>query len=235
MASGHPDDSLDALGRAEADELEAQAALAEAQAKAARARAERLRRQAEAGAGSTAGVPAPEIPTAAVPVRPSRRRSTVPWRPVVTAVSVVALGALITLSGIMAWQHKAAEQDRQRQAEYAAIARQGVVNLMSLDFTNADDNITRILDNATGKFKDDFSSESKNLAKALEESKVVTEVTVNGVAVESSADDSAVVLVAAKSQASSSKDARQAPQQFRIVVHLASDNGQFKISQVDFV
>ncbi|WP_218014522.1 hypothetical protein, partial [Mycolicibacterium palauense] len=156
-------------------------------------------------------------------------------RVVLVAAAVAVLCALLGLSATMAWQHRGAEAQRQRDAEYAAVARQGVVNLMSLDFTNAEENINRVIDSATGQFKEDFQAQSGFLVKALEESKVVTDVTVNSVAVESADADSAVVLVAAKSQASNAKDARRDPQQFRVAVTLASDGGEFKISQVDFL
>lgn len=225
-------DTHDALARAEEAEADAEAALAEARAKAARARAERLRRQAEADTEAPV-VPAVESDAVAVPKEAAKNR----FRGKVMAISAatILLCALLGLSGVMAWKDHAAEQTRQREAEAAAVARQGVVNIMSLDFTNAEGDIQRVLDSATGKFREDFEAEAEFLAQALEESKVVTEVTVNGVAVESVSDDAAVVLVSANSQASNAQDNRQDPQQFRVAVTLARDSGALKVSQVDFL
>ncbi|CAN5412743.1 hypothetical protein BH11ACT7_BH11ACT7_09730 [soil metagenome] len=225
-------DTHDALARAEEAEADAEAALAEARAKAARARAERLRRQAEADTEAPV-VPAAESAAVAVPKEAAKNR----FRGKVMAISAatILLCALLGLSGVMAWKDHAAEQTRQREAEAAAVARQGVVNIMSLDFTNAEGDIQRVLDSATGKFREDFEAEAEFLAQALEESKVVTEVTVNGVAVESVSDDAAVVLVSANSQASNAQDNRQDPQQFRVAVTLARDSGALKVSQVDFL
>lgn len=228
MTTDSPDDR-DALTLAEEAEAEAEAALAEARAKAARARAEQLRRQAQVHAEPALETEPEHVDQAPV----TRRRSA--GRLVAAGAAVVVLCALLGLSGFMAWKDHGAEQLRQRQAEAAAVARQGVVNIMSLDFTNAQGDIQRVLDSATGKFRDDFQSESEFLIKALEESKVVTEVTVNGVAVESVSADAAVVLVAAQSKASNATDPRQDPQQFRVAVTLARDSGALKMSQVDFL
>lgn len=223
------DDERDALTVAEEAEAEAEAELAEARAKAARARAQRLRREADAEPPPEAEAePDIGMPAAVDGKRPKGRLIGI------GAVAVAAC-ALLGLSGFMAWENHGAEQLRQQQAEASAVARQGVVNIMSLDFTNAEGDVQRVLDSATGKFRDDFQSESEFLIQALEESKVVTEVTVSGVAVESVSADAAVVLVAAQSKASNAADPRQDPQQFRVAVTLARDSGALKMSQVDFL
>lgn len=239
-------DAQDALALAEEAEADAEAALAEARATAARARAERLRRQSEADPAAAedtddhdtdsddAGADDPG-PGAAAPVPKQRGKKRFRGRLVAIGAASVLLCALLGLSGFMAWQDHATDQSRQREGEAAAVARQGVVNIMSLDFTNAQGDIQRVLDSATGKFREDFEAESEFLVQALEESKVVTEVTVNGVAVESLTDDAAVVLVSANSQASNQGDDRRDPQQFRVAVTLARDSGALKVSQVDFL
>jgi Mce-associated membrane protein len=166
--------------------------------------------------------------------KPPRRSLRHAKRAVVTAVAVLVC-ALLGASGYMLWQQRAADQQRQRSAEYAAAAKQAVVTLMSLNFHNSEDDVQRVIDNSTGKFKRDFESQSAFLVEALQKSRVVTEVTVNHVAVESMSADSAVVLVSSRSQASNSEDERKQPQFFRVAVTLARDAGQLKISQVDML
>ena len=77
-------------------------------------------------------------------------------------------------------RHQAAEQ--QRSAEYAAAARQSVVTLMSLDFNKAKEDVQRIIDNSTGQFRDDFKNQAEDFIKVAQDSKVITEVTVNATA-----------------------------------------------------
>ncbi len=105
---------------------------------------------------------------------------------------------------------------------------------MSLNFVNAEDDVSRILDNSTGKFRQDFQGQQYILVRQLIDAKVVTHVDVTGVGVQSATDDSAVVLVAATSQAANIKDPHPAPKRFRVVVTLAKDQGRLKISQLDY-
>ncbi len=69
-----------------------------------------------------------------------------------------------------------------------------------------------------------------------QESKVITEVTVNSVAVESMSDDKAVVLVAASSRVTNSAGgANQEPRTWRLSVDLQREGDQIKMSKVEFV
>ena len=117
----------------------------------------------------------------------------------------------------MFWRIATSSQDQQQSAEYAAAGRQSVVTLMSLDYNKAQEDVQRIIDNSIGQFKDDFQNQSADFVKVAQESKVITEVTVNSVAVESMSDDSAVVLVAASSRVTNSAGANQEPRSWRLV------------------
>jgi Mce-associated membrane protein len=134
---------------------------------------------------------------------------------------------------VISHRHQAADQ--QRRAEYAAAARQSVVTLMSLDFNKAKDDVQRIIDNSTGQFKDDFKTQEEDFIKVAQESKVITEVTVNATAVESMTDDSAVVLVSAASRVTNAAGAKQEPRSWRLSVNLQREGGQIKMSKVEFV
>jgi Mce-associated membrane protein len=196
----------------------AEASAALERAAAARARAAELRRLAlEAEPASRT---------------PLRRRLAAP---VAAGVVVTAICTLLALSGVMVWQRHGAHREHQQAAEYAAIARQGAVNIMSLDFTDAKGSVQRVIDNSTGNFKEEFSAQAESLVKALEQSKVTTEATVDSVAVESMTDDSAVVLIAAQTVARNADDERKAPQRFRVAITLTRDDGQPKVSAVEFI
>jgi Mce-associated membrane protein len=130
-------------------------------------------------------------------------------------------------------RHQAAEQ--QRRAEYAAAGRQSAVTLMSLDFNKAKDDVQRIIDNSTGTFRDDFKNQAEDFVKVAQDSKVITEVAVNAVAVESMTNDKAVVLVSATSHVTNAAGAKQEPRSWRLSVDLQRDGGQIKMSKVEFV
>jgi Mce-associated membrane protein len=258
-----PDRAVDAAqARALAEEAEAEAAEAEAIAAAvrARARALKLRRQAEAaeatatnGRAAVAEEPATEDPDAtaevdapdvtksetdttvddaasaaeaddtvdapeAEPAAKPRRWTTGRILKIAAAsVAAIVACALITLSVLMVRHHRDVVRDQQRNAEYSAAARQSVV------------------DNSTGQFKDDFQNNAPDFIKVAEDSKVVTDVTVNATAVESMTDNTATVLVSATSRVTNSAGAKQDPRSWRLSVDLKRDGGQIKMAKVEFV
>ena len=217
----------EAPGRIADDE----AAGAQARAEAARARADELRRRIEAAEAEHAGAAA-EAETPG----PSSRTARV--LPAVGLGIAGALGAgLLALAGYLLWQHKTMAQERHSAAEFAAAARQDVINLMSIDYTTADDSVKRVLDGSTGRFRANFADTADDFVKALKDEKIITKATVNHVAVESTTGDSAVVLVSATSHREgpqAPKD-QQEPRLWRIAVTLERDGDQIKMSAVEFV
>ena len=216
----------DELARA----ADAEAEAAQARAEAARSRAAELRSKLEVVTQSewtTVGEP-----TEAAPRPPSALSQIV----AVAATTLVTAG-LLGATGFMAWQHHKSAQLRQSAAEFAAAARQDVVNLMSMDYNKAKESVQRVLDGSTGKFKANFDETSDEFIKALQDEKIFTTATVNDAAVDSMAGDSAVVLVSATSQREGKqapKDQQQ-PRVWRIVLTLEREGDQIKMSGVEFI
>lgn len=154
-----------------------------------------------------------------------------------TILTAVAAAGLLMLTGFMVWQHVKAADHRERAAEYAAAARQNVVNLMSIDYSSAKDSVQRVLDGSTGKFHDNFAGTADDFVKALQDEKIITKATVNETAVESMTGESAVVLVSATSrrEGPAAPKEQQRPRVWRVVLTLQRDGGQIKMSGVDFV
>ena len=131
-------------------------------------------------------------------------------------------------------QHQTAQREA-RIAEFSAAARQGVINLMSLDFNNGDADIKRLIDSTTGQFREDFEHSKNDFLTVMKDSKVVTKADVKATAVQTFTDDSAVVLVAASSEVSNSAANKQTPRGWRLSVTVQEENGQPKMSKVEFV
>jgi len=177
-----------------------------------------------------------EAPTTKEPVRKWRRFSLRrALKLLAVGLSLVCTAALITLSVLMVLNHRHQAAEEQQRAEYAAAGRQSVVTLMSLDFNKAKDDVQRIIDNSTGEFRDDFKNQAEDFIKVAQDSKVVTEVTANVVAVESMTKDSATVLVSASSRVTNSAGAKQEPRSWRLSVNLQREGDQIKMSKVEFV
>jgi len=248
--AGPSDSALNDLTSPEAAELAA--AEAEARAQAARARAVELRRKLDEARGETSpphddaddadnadneSVPALTVSDATPPGVAARRRIPLPsLKAVATIVGILLIAGSLTVTGLMLWQHRKADYNRHNEAEYAAAARQGVVNLMTMDSNAAKETVQRLIDDSTGKFQANFKDSADDLIKAMQDAKVVTKVTVNDVAVDEIDDDTAVVLVAATSErtdAQAPKEDKQ-PRVWRVVLTVVRDGGQIKMSDVEF-
>ncbi|OBI47217.1 hypothetical protein A5707_20295 [Mycobacterium kyorinense] len=250
MADERPKaDKADADALALAEQAEAEAAEAEALAAAARARARaiRLRREAEEAAegGDDAVSTATEITTTAasaestepaVPSDPVLRRRRIPGiATALTAAAIVAICALLGASGFMIWHHHGVVAQQQRSAAFVAGAKQGIVNMLSLDYKNAKDDVQRVINSSTGEFLDDFQKRAADFTSVVEKSKVVTEGAVVATAVESADKDSGVVLMLATERVTNSAGAKEEPRTFRLRVSVARDGDQIKLSKVEFV
>ncbi len=246
-----PTNGPDPLGTGDelAREAEAEALAAEARADAAHARAAELRRQLDATdvadepASDIAATPAPPMPPAPPPL-PALPSPPAPppgglLRTVTVAVTTLLTAGLLGATGYMVWQHQKAAELRRSAAEFTAAARQDVINLMSMDYTRAQESVQRVLDNSTGKFRANFDETADEFVKALQDEKIVTTATINDAAVEldSMTDEFAVVMVSATSR----REGRQAPKEqqqpqvWRVLLTLERDGDQIKMSDVEFV
>jgi Mce-associated membrane protein len=137
----------------------------------------------------------------------------------------------------MMWQHHATTQQRQRAAEFSAAARQSVVTMMSLNPATIRQDMQRVVENSTGRFKRalEEAGGADEIVKRVEQSKVSTKVTVQSVAIENMSGDSAVVLVSALSEGTGPDNQKLPPAPWRISVSLNNDDGQLKTSEFEFV
>jgi Mce-associated membrane protein len=166
----------------------------------------------------------------------ARRRVRLPslslaWK----AAVIILICAFVAASGYMMWQRHETTQRNQRTANFVAGARQGVVNLTSMDFNKAKEDVQRVIDSSTGQFRDDFQARAKDFTTVVEQSKVVTQGTVNAAAVQSINGDYALVLVAATSHITNAAGAKDEPRNWRLKVTVKNDGGQYKMSSVEFI
>ncbi|WP_423203364.1 hypothetical protein [Mycobacterium kubicae] len=159
----------------------------------------------------------------------------VPWSIVAQLAAVFLILGFAGLSAYFVWKHDEANERQQRAAAFAAGAKQGVVNMTSLDFNKAKEDVQRVIDSSTGEFRDDFQARAADFTKVVEQSKVVTEGTVNATAVESMDGRTALVLVSATSRVTNSPNTKDEPRVWRLRVTVTEESGQYKMSKVEFV
>jgi Mce-associated membrane protein len=209
-------------------EAEQEVSRAEARAEAARARAAELRREAEGEAT--------EAKRAATPSRrwpPLRLRR--PGRNAAGICAAIVIAASVAATAYMAWQHLSLMREHRHAAEFTAAARRGVEMMMSIDPDHAKENVQRTIDETTGPLKSQLEATSTYMVKSAQDAKVTTKATVEDVAVESITDNSAVVLVVAKSDTTNPDKSKRPPVFWRLSVNIDRDGGQLKMSKLDFV
>jgi Mce-associated membrane protein len=147
-------------------------------------------------------------------------------------VIVVALAALAGWLGIRAHESRSALHQRNVAVQ---VAEQGAINLTTIDWQQADSNIQRILDGATGAFYDDFLQRSQPFAEVVKQAKSTSVGTVNAAALESESPDDASVLVTVSVKTTAATAPEAGPRLWRMRMSLRKVNNQLKISNVEFV
>ena len=214
---------------------------AEERAEAARARAAELRQEAEAGSSEQSDATEDAAGAEAKPAtsrlrRRWRRRLRRPTRKAVgVGTAIVLICASLAASGYIVWQHRTLVQERQHAEEFAAAAREEVATLMSIDPAHAAENVQHTIDDTTGALKSQLEATSGYMAKNAQDAQVTTKATVQDVAVESMTDNSAVLLVVAKSDTINPDKSVRPSVFWRLSVNIDRDGDRLKMSKLDFV
>ena len=257
-------EALAELAEAEAEEAEARAQLARARARAVRLRSAAARISIEDGASASAfeggdvrevlavghdddatetdaettttALDESEVEQSGIsakPVRFSRRRPR--WRLLAVAAGVLGTCGFVAVTAVMFWQHHKVEAEHARDAAFVAAARHDVEMMLSIDYSKAKEDVQRIIDNSTGKFREDFSKNAKDFIEEAEKAKAVSQVSVSAAALQSSSANSATVLVSVASKVSNANGAKQDPRAWRMRVTVDRDGNQLKLSNVEFI
>lgn len=152
---------------------------------------------------------------------------------IVGLVVVVALAGLVGWLGVRAYESQGIEAQRQL---FLQVGRQGAINLTTINFEQAESDVQRILDSATGTFYDDFQQRAGPFIEVVKQAQSRSVGTVTEAGLESESDNEARVLVAVTVQTSNAGAAEQQPRlwRMRVTVQDVGDE-QVKVSNVEFV
>ena len=171
--------------------------------------------------------------------RPGRRRqqaarlrlSRVGQALVASAVAVATLAGLVGWLGYRAYDRHQAQVQRDL---FIQTARQGAVNLTTISYTEIDADVQRILDSATGAFREDFEKRSRPFVEVVKAAQSQSEGTITEAGLESVRGDSAQVLVAVAVK-SRTAAGEQSPREWRMRIDVQAVGEGVKVSNVVFV
>jgi len=170
--------------------------------------------------------------TFAPTIRSRKRWSALRHPMALGAITVAALSALVGWQG---WQSYQVRHASVESSEYLQSARQAALNLATINWQHADDDVKRIMDSAAGQFYDDFAQRSQPFIQVVKQAQSVSVGTVTEAALESHSASEAQALVSVSVKTSSTAGAESVPRAWRMRISVQKLDGQLKVSRVEFV
>ncbi|WP_142271290.1 mammalian cell entry protein [Mycobacterium sp. AT1] len=172
-----------------------------------------------------------------VPPDPPERRPRA-WhsalrRPATLGVAIVVV--LSTLLGWLGFQYHQASHAQAERGRFLQTARQAALNLTTIDWEHAEDDVRRITEGATGEFYDEFAQRSDAFVGVVKQAKSVSVGTVTEAGLESQSDGEAQALVAVSVKTSNTTGNEQVPRAWRMRISVQRTGDQMKVSRVEFV
>jgi Mce-associated membrane protein len=164
--------------------------------------------------------------------RSRKRMSAQRWATLFSLTVIVALSVLVGWFGFRLHQSQQAQTQR---SQFLQVARQGALNLTTIDWQHADADVRRILDGATGDFYNDFAKRSQPFIEVLQQAKATTVGTITEAGLESETADTAQALVAVSVQTSNAGETDPVPRAWRMRISVQRVGDQVKVSNVGFV
>ena len=164
-----------------------------------------------------------------------------PVRTPISHVKLALIGGLagvLALAGLTGWLGFRAYESNRAAAESALflqVGRQGALNLTSIDFENAEADVQRILDSATGTFYDDFQQRAQPFVEVVKQAQSKSVGTIAEAGIESESDNEAQVLVAVTVRTSNAGAPEQEPRAWRMRILVEKIGDEAKVSNVEFV
>jgi Mce-associated membrane protein len=169
---------------------------------------------------------------------PTRKRlpawvSRVP-KPLTVGVAVVV--ALLGVGGWLGFRLHQDDQVRAQRSLYVQVARQTAINLTTINYSQVDADIKRVLDSATGGFHDEFQNRSQPFVEVVKKVQSKTEGTIAEAGLLNYTKDQAQVLVAISVKTSmANAPADQEPRRWRMRLTVDKTGDGAKVSNVEFV
>lgn len=173
-----------------------------------------------------------EADTGSKDAAPVKRMSHVLLATIVGVVAVVALTATIGWLGFRAYQSHQAQAQRQL---FVQVGRQCALNLTTIDWQHAEQDVQRVMDSATGRFYDQFAPRKQPFIDVVKKAQSKSVGTISEAALESDAGDQAQVLVAVSIKTSDLGAADQPPREWRMRISVQKSGNDVKVADVAFV
>jgi Mce-associated membrane protein len=156
----------------------------------------------------------------------------------VRLATILGLVVVVALAGLCGWLGYRTYESRKAADErnlFLQVGRQAALNLTTIDFEHADEDVQRVLDSSTGTFYDDFQARAQPFKEVVKQAKSKSVGTIAEAGVESITEDGAEVLVAVTVKTSNAGAAEQEPRAWRMRITVQKVDDGAKVANVRFV
>lgn len=151
-------------------------------------------------------------------------------------VAGICLGTvLIVLCGWLGYRVNQDSQENRLRATLIQVAKQGAVNLTTIDYLHAERDVQRIIDSATGQFAEDFRARSTPFIDVVKQAKSQSVGTVTEAGLESVSGQQGRVLVSVTVKTISDGRTEEQPRYWRMRMTVSQQNDGAKVADVEFV
>jgi Mce-associated membrane protein len=152
-----------------------------------------------------------------------------------TTLGLVVVVALAGLCGWLGFRAYLSHQAADERNMFLQVGRQAALNLTTIDFEHADEDVQRVLDSSTGTFYDDFNARAQPFKEVVKQAKSKSVGTIAEAGVETETEDGADVLVAVTVRTSNAGAAEQEPRAWRMRITVQKIGDEAKVANVRFV
>ena len=151
---------------------------------------------------------------------------------VASVLIVVVLGGLVGYLGYRGYQVRVAAEQREL---FLSVGRQAAISLTTISYTQAEADVARILDSATGTFHDEFQQRSQPFIDIVKRAQSMSQGSVTASGLESVDGDGAQVIVAVSVETANAGVPEQQPRGWRMRLDVQKVGDTAKVSDVQFV
>ncbi|MGB3884658.1 hypothetical protein, partial [Gordonia sp. (in: high G+C Gram-positive bacteria)] len=158
------------------------------------------------------------------------------WMVVAAALTALLVVVGIVLSAFFGYQYSKIDHQRELRAEYSTFAQQMVVSMSTLNPDNADQMYRNAMEKTSGRAKQMFEENMKQVADMIRKGDMVTKTTVLADAVSKSTEEEGSVLVVYAWEGHPKNDKKNSDfATFRARVDMTRINGELKMTYFDWV
>ncbi len=150
-------------------------------------------------------------------------------------LSVVLAGLLGGVAWLVGTAESVDEERTATQQEVATAARAEALAFLTVDHRTMDVVVERVLDGATGEFREQYASQSRRLTREATRTRATSAGEVVSLGVADLGEDAATVLVAANSTVTNTSTDEPEVKYYRLELGLVREDGRWLTSTLRFV